>query len=240
MQFIDYLSNSEHIYNKSNCPKDCGFQSNKKIPIVGIAPPQAPEKILGMIISRDPTTRFINNYLSARSETSYLWNKTLMNVQAPPQWLINKIKTFNDKYMDGKHTDDTTIFEKILVNNFYWTHLHKCCTDKNEKDFDALMFKSSNGTLCANTWLLNEITDAKNSGARIMICLGKDVEAFIQPLKSTISGQGYEIFYLPHPSSANNGKWYPKEANEKEALIGKLENLFLACRTVGTSMNDDD
>jgi hypothetical protein len=58
--------------------------------------------------------------------------------------------------------------------------------------------------------LINEIKEARESGLKFIICLGKDVETFIEPMESTFRQSKIKIFYFPHPSGANNGEWYQK------------------------------
>lgn len=229
MQFIDYILDEKRIYDKGECPEECEFKHKEKVPIVGVIPPQ-PNKLLGMIISRDPITAFKKPYLTARSGELVKWHDKLMTADAPPQWFISKIKNFDEKYMDNIHSNDLKLLEQIIANNVYWTHLHKCCTDKNDRKLEAVHFKHKNGELCANKWLMDEIKEAKGLGLKFIICLGKDVELFIEPREIPFIEPAIKIFYFPHPSGANNGEWYPKDPDKKAWLMKKIDGLFLVCK----------
>lgn len=228
MRFIDYILDDTNISKKGECPNDCDSRHNEKVPIVGVFPPQS-NQLKGMIISRDPTTAFKDPYLKARGKANTEWHNELMTADAPPQWLIKKIKNFDEKYMNSTHSNDLEILEQTISNNVYWTHLHKCCTDKKDHVLGAIHFKHKNGELCANKWLMDEIKEAKILGLKFIICLGKDVESFIEPRESTIKEPDIKIFYIPHPSGANNGEWYPKDPDKKAQLMKNIDDLFLAC-----------
>lgn len=225
MQFIDYIKNPVNIVNKSACPDDCDFKG-EDVPIVGIMPPESPNKLLGIIISRDPTTEFIEVYQKAKTnENSFEWHQ-LMIEDAPPQWLINKIILFNEKHLNGDYNKEIESLKAIVKDNLYWTHFHKCCTDKN-----GIKFKHSNGVKCAKKWLWKEILESKALGAKIIICLGKDVESYIKPKEKALPG--IRIYYLPHPSGVNTNKssWYPKTDSELETLKASVIDLLNFCKT---------
>ena len=225
MQFIDYISNVDNIYEKALCPDECEFKDNIKVPIVGVYPPSS-DKFLGVIISRDPTTRFKDPYLKARV-TPERWHDELMEADAPPQWIINKIRFF-----DGKYVDDVRFLEKMMADNIYWTHLHKCCTDKLEKELDAKKFKRVNAKLCMKTWLVKEFSDVVDYKVRFIICLGKDVENLIKPIEGSLTSHNIRVFYLPHPSDANNGTWYSKEAKVRDNITKNIDGLLLLCKSL--------
>jgi hypothetical protein len=82
----------------------------------------------------------------------------------------------------------------------------------------------------AEPGLLDEIKEAKKSELKFIICLGRDVEAFIKPREGTITESKIKVFYFPHPSSANNGEWYPKDSNKKERLMKNIDDLFKVCK----------
>ena len=103
---------------------------------------------------------------------------------------------------------------EMLFESTYWTHLHKCPTDNKNKF----------STKCANIWLKNEINEAQRDGARIIVCLGRDVECWIQ---RNILDQSLEIVRLPHPSNANNAFWYSKDEDKKQDI---KENIVKLCK----------
>jgi hypothetical protein len=76
---------------------------------------------------------------------------------------------------------------------------------------------------------MNEIKEARELGLKFIICLGKDVEVFIEPRENTLTDSKIKIFYFPHPSGANNGEWYPKDPDKKARLMKNIDDLFLVC-----------
>jgi hypothetical protein len=57
-------------------------------------------------------------------------------------------------------------------------------------------------------WLDKELVEAVAAGASSIICLGKEVETTIKEWQECHQEVKVKIFYLPHPSRANNGVWY--------------------------------
>jgi|SRR5271157_326543 len=222
MQFIDYILDSPNVLTKSSCSKDCQFKDNHQIPIVGIP---TINSIQGVIISRDPTTAFIEPYLLARLISQEDWHHKLMTADAPPQWVIKQIETFNQKYLEEDYKANIGQLKKLMENNIYWTHLHKCCTDKSAKE--APSFNAKNARLCANKWLDKELKEAIDAGAEFIICVGNDARSWLQEWES---GQDktkiIPIFYLPHPSGAANGAWNPKDIKKLDDLKNTIESLL--------------
>jgi hypothetical protein len=226
MQFIDNIIDTQNITDKPSCSSSCDFKQLSNIPIVGVPGPQKPNSLLGVIISRDPTTAFIQPYIGARAKSLDGWHHQLMTVPAPPQWIIGQISTFNRKYLDSKYTVEIVRLNEIMVNNVYWTHLHKCCTDKSSKE--APKFKTKNAQLCANQWLRQELSDAIVDGVKFIICVGNDAKAWLQEWENSApEATGIQIFYLPHPSGAANGAWNPKDDEKMGNLRSNIENLLL-------------
>lgn len=222
MQFIDYISNSPNILTKLSCPADCQFKDNREIPIVGIP---APKIIKGIIISRDPTTAFIRPYLLARLISPEEWHYKLMTANAPPQWIIKQIATFSEKYLKTDNKDGVEKLRILMENNIYWTHLHKCCTDKSS--IEAPCFNNKNARLCADQWLKQELSDAITAGAKFIICVGNDAKAWLQEWEmSDPIAKNVSMIYLPHPSSAANGAWNPKDGAKMSDLTNSIKNLL--------------
>lgn len=226
MQFIDFISKAQNINDKTPCPEECEFKKLDNDPIVGVPEPQ--NKLLGVIISRDPTTAFITPYLEARKQSPEAWHHQLMTANAPPQWLIGQIAIFNKKYLSNQYDAEIERLRDIMENNVYWTHLHKCCTDK--QSIEAPRFKTKNAMLCADQWLKQELSDSIGQGAKFIICLGNDAKAWFSEWGEE-QGVNDKVIYLPHPSRAANGAWNPTDEGKKRELEDNVEKLLQHCRT---------
>jgi len=226
MQFIDHISNAQNIFDKPLCSKlSCKFKSLRNTPIVGIPGPQKPNHLLGVIISRDPTTAFILPYMMARERSLEGWHHDLMVACAPPQWVIGQIATFNRKYLENNYTAEIKRLYEIMVNNVYWTHLHKCCTDKSSKE---IQFNIENAKICADNRLNQELSDAIDEGAKFIICLGNEAKSWLkEEEEGALKARGIKIFYLPHPSGAANEAWNPKDEKNMGELRSNVETLFV-------------
>jgi len=227
MQFIYFISSLDNIRSKSSCPAGCGFKTRGDIPIVGIPGPQKHNKFLGVIISRDPTTAFIAPYMEARQEPPDIWHHRLMTAKAPPQWLIGQISVFNRKYLDSQFTTEIGRLKEIIENNVYWTHLHKCCTDKSSRA--APRFKTKNARLCAGRWLRQELSGAIEQGAKFIVCVGKDAGAWVMEWEKATGANGIPVYYLPHPSGAASGAWNPKDEGKMKELKSSIIGLLQQC-----------
>ena len=227
MHFTNFISNAQNITTKSSCPQKCEFKTRNDIPIVGIPEPRKQNHFTGIIISRDPTTAFIEPYMEARQKSPEAWHHQLMTASAPPQWIIGQLATFNRKYLEGQYTAEIERLKEILENNVYWTHLHKCCTDKQAEK--APCFKTKNARLCADQWLRQELSDAIGLGVKFIICVGNDAKAWVSEWEKESGTHGVRVFYLPHPSGAANGAWNPKDEKKmrelKEAIVGLLTTV---------------
>lgn len=218
--------------NKSDaCPDECEFKRLSAIPAVWVPPPQN-NPFIGMIISRDPTTAFIPYYNDAKSKNLLSWREDLFNSNAIPDWIYGRIEYFNRKYMENYLSNDELLnFKKTLFNSVYWTHLHKCFTDKSAKA--SLKFSRKNAGYCADRWLKSEIESAASDNIRFIITLGKDVENWFLNNGNIIpEDKKIHMFYLPHPSGAAMGAWSPKDEQAKRILKEKIENLVLECQNI--------
>jgi hypothetical protein len=226
---------SEHfeeckVMNKSlSCPEECGLRDLSGIPAVWVPPPQD-RPLAGMIISRDPTTAFIQYYNEARSMPLPEWREHLFHCNAISDWTFDKIERFNRKCMKVPLSpEDLENFRNTLFHSVYWTHLHKCCTDKRK--VDSQNFRGKNARLCADRWLKSEIEYASRGGIRFIITLGRDVERWFDRTGNEILfGSTIKVYHLPHPSGANNGSWFPKDERKRKALEEKIREFVLNCR----------
>lgn len=218
--------------NKSNaCPDECEFKRLSAIPAVWVPPPQN-NPFIGMIISRDPTTAFIPYYNDAKSKSFFSWKEDLFNSNAIPDWIYGRIEYFNRKYLENYLSNDELVnFRKVLFQSVYWTHLHKCCTDKLGEV--SPKFNQKNAGYCADRWLYSEIESAASDNIRFIITLGKDVERWFEKKgNNVLDNKNIHLYHLPHPSRANMASWSPKDEQTKRILKEKIENLVFECQKI--------
>lgn len=229
MSFDDFFKTSIVMKKSQSCPDKCEFKGVTEIPAVWV-PPAENNPFIGIIISRDPTTAFIPFYKEANGMNLTEWREYLFSTNAIPKWTFDKIALFNRKYMEGAFSDfEMNNFKDTLFNSVYWTHLHKCCTDKQKKD--SLNFRQKNARLCADLWLKEEIESALSEDVRFIIALGKDVERWFERTGNEIlKDSDTHLYNLPHPSGANNGSWFSKDEQAKRILKEKIRNLVLECQ----------
>jgi hypothetical protein len=229
MSFDDYFKTVSKMNKSDSCPDECEFKRLSDIPAVWVHPPQN-NPFIGIIISRDPTTAFIPYYNDAKSKDLSLWREDLFNSNAIPDWIYGRIEYFNRKYMENSLSNDELLnFKKILFNSVYWTHLHKCCTDKPGEA--SLKFSGKNAGYCADRWLKKEIESAANENIRFIITLGKDVENWFLKNGNIIpEDKNIHLYHLPHPSGAAMGAWSPKDEFVKISLGEKIKNIVLDCQ----------
>lgn len=204
----------EGIKSKERCP-DCDFKSKLEIEPALIPPPT---EIVGIVISRDPTVRWMHFYKYIENEPQEDIRRKMLFASAIPLALINRILEF------GEITEDGCLFDMVF-QNVYWTHLHKCFTDPNGKG--PIKSKKINLQLCANFWLDEELGYAIGKKTKFIIALGKDVEKWFNKRENKWKDR-VQIIYLPHPSGRNR-KWNNKDDKNIKKTI---RDLFKLCRTV--------
>lgn len=129
MSFNEDFKTISKMDKSNSCPDECEFKRLLRIPAVWVPPPQN-NPLIGMIISRDPTTAFISHYNDAKSKNLLLWRENLFDTNGIPKWTYDKIASFNRKYMEGALSEEE--LKKItntIFNSVYWGHLHKCYSD---------------------------------------------------------------------------------------------------------------
>ncbi len=218
MKINDYINN----INIDICPEKCEFVvTGKSKAIAHVIPPI--NDILGIIISRDPTIAWLSKYKEAMSRPEDLRRKILFDTAIPAQ-LIQKIKTF----MKDKISDEKSIcLSEMIYKRVYWTHLHKCFTDKGR---ESIPFKKKNAKECANRWLIDELDIAIDEQTKFIIALGIEVKEWISDWRGDYNKlNNIDIIYLPHPSPANVGKgfsWYPSKSIDRDKLEKRVERLI--------------
>ena len=159
-----------------------------------ICVPLPSDTVKGCIISRDPTSEFINPPQEYNEgDGNFQFNR------APPKWLSERIRSF----MGSK----ISFSEMEKLNNFlnfqcYWTHFHKCPTSKTDKKYPR--FTYHNGEKCANIWFNREVLK-HGSNQKVVILLGKDLERYFQRNGQHQLLQNEQVIFLPHPSPINCG-----------------------------------
>ncbi|WP_292548195.1 uracil-DNA glycosylase family protein [Methanoregula sp.] len=173
--------------------------------------PAPSENLKGCIISRDPTSDFIDPL------NGYKAGKGNLQFDAPPKWLCQRIQYFMGN--DLSSTDMNKI-HKFLDNQCYWTHFHKCPTSKKDKKYPRFSFP--NGKTCADRWFNHEFLKY-NLKHKIIILLGRDLQSYFKNMESRHLLQDNTVIYLPHPSRANCGNGWswkknklPEDRNQKE------------------------
>jgi len=180
-----------------------------------------PENIQGILISRDPTSAFIEPYRTQKK------NEGLFQFNAPPKWLCCRIQSFM------KYSINSPELEKIrnfLNWNCYWTHFHKCPTIKGVKN---LQFSYKHGKMCADQWFDNECTTYDLNG-KILILLGQDLKKYFRECKEDHQiFRNNHVICLPHPSSANVGNGWswnlkmPEDDENKKSVKAAINELLM-------------
>lgn len=231
-RFLEYIYSGD-VYCKDHCPASCVFQPLAKTPMVGIPEPNG-HKFIGVLVSEDPTVDFIGRYLDARSggkEDADGWRRPLFEKGSPPAWLIERLREIDRKHWDSGRACQIDRLNEAIQNNFYWTHMLKCCTMKNRKlakipaeERITAAFTHHRGMVCADTWLNDELSWAINQGASYVIALGISPEAWLKKWKQEApESRRVTVINLPHPSPINRRSWNPKTSDR----LGKeLERLF--------------
>lgn len=227
MDFYEYFERCKATDKGKVCPDRCELKDFPAVPPVWIPPPQKRDRFVGLIISRDPTTAFLPAYHAAMTMSASSGRAHLFHSDAIPRWIVDRIAVFNQKFMQNSFSEEElTNFRTVLFEGVYWTHLHKCCTDKRGEK--SLRFKRRNARRCADLWLRSEIEQVSQEDIEFIITLGKDVERWFENspliLPSTI-----RVYHLPHPSRVNMASWYPKDEPARERLAGEIADLVAQC-----------
>jgi hypothetical protein len=187
--------------NKKDRCTGCRFKLKKEPALV---PP--PDEIVGIIISQDPTVRWMPFYKYLKNEPQKDIRRKMLFASAISLTLINRILEFRKGI--GQNTE-RRLFD-VIFEKTYWTHLHKCFTDKSKEELD---YKTKNAKACADNWLDDELGYAIGNKTRFIIALGKDVGKWLEKRENKWEHK-VKIIYLPHPSGQNNPIWY-RSKNKK-------------------------
>jgi hypothetical protein len=234
-----YKNTTQSECRKSSACKfpDCGMK------MVWIPPPKKGD-LRGVIISRDPTTGFIELYKNASKKSDEECRRELMGDKGVP---VNTIIDRIEKVYQSKGTRKN--LSNFLLNNCYWTHLLKCCTYSSRKsDIESISFHKAclDGCkdCCSKQWLSRELDlICEQPDIEAIILLGADVTKTVYRLLSIKNKEtwhksqpyrGCKLIPLPHPSRANGASWAPpmnpifldniKEINRIYETSGKNES----------------
>ena len=208
--------------NKNRCPPDCEFKSKENIEPALVPPPS--NEIFGILISRDPTVRWLDKYrdiMGAEEEESIV--RTKLFKTAIPDLLKNRIKKFMGEEID--ENDKKLLFD-IIFQKVYWTHLHKCFTDASGKE--PSKFKIGNANKCADHWLKEELNFTIGNKTKFLIALGREVQSWVRKWKENEGrDKNIRIIDLLHPSGQNNRIWHRSALEEikktEEAIKALIE-----------------
>jgi hypothetical protein len=227
---------------QSECQKysACKFPDYSR-KMVWIPPPKKGD-LRGVIISRDPTTGFIELYNEASKKNDEECRKDLMSDKGVPvKTIIDRIA----KVYPNEVTRDN--LSNFLLKNCYWTHLMKCCTYSSRKnDIGSISFHVARQTVCveccSKQWLIRELNlICEQPDVEAIILLGADVTKSVYNLLSINNKEKWEkatyqncsLIPLPHPSRANGASWAPP----MNPII--LDNIKEINRICGTSGKDE-
>jgi hypothetical protein len=206
--------------NKNDCPPDCEFKSKKNIGIAWVPPPS--NKILGVIVSRDPTIDWLYSYLSSEDEENT--RRKILFASAIPLSLMTKVAIFMRGDRNFKN-NEKCLFD-VIFHKIYWTHLHKCFTETKNAPF-----KGGNATKCADEWLKGELDLVINNKTKFIIALGNHVQRWVKKWKENEGrDRNIKIINLPHPSGQNNRIWYCSKKDEYSELKREIRNLVKLCK----------
>lgn len=225
---------------QSECQKcsACKFPDYRMKKIVWIPPPKKGD-LKGVIISRDPTTGFIELYNEASKKSDEECRKDLMGDKGVP---INTINGRIEKLYPGEGTRKN--LSNFLLNNCYWTHLLKCCTYSSRKnDLGSIPFHEACQTgyveCCSKQWLIRELNlICEQPHIEVIILLGADVTKTVYRLLSINNQEkwhkseryrGCSLIPLPHPSRANGASW----ASPNSTILENIEKINELCGTSG-------
>lgn len=213
-----YLKECIQKIKKEGCPDKCEFKNKRQEPVV--IPP--PDKIEGVLISRDPTIAFYEDTYEKNIN-----NRAQLFTEGVPSALIKKIYIFmKDKFSE----DDKRNLEQVMNNRVYWTHLLKCPTDNSEKI--TLRFSKKHAEICADKWLNEELSAIiKDNPKLFIITLGNEVKEWINKWKEKNENicKEIKVFNLIHHSNQNIIIWNRYAMEMIKQLENQIEGLKSIC-----------
>jgi len=208
---------------KNECPPKCKFKTKEGE--IALVPP--PNEILGILISRDPTVKWLEKYKKIKKECN---EESAVRTKLFETAIPDKLKTRIEEFMRGKiNENDKERLFNIISQKVYWTHLHKCFTDSSEKK--SLKFNPKNAELCANSWLEKELRIViENNKIKFIIALGNHVQDWVEKWRKENRDKckGIKIIELLHTSGQNILIWNrtaTKTISDTEEQIKNLLNL---------------
>jgi hypothetical protein len=102
IEFLDTINQQKDIFDKSKCTD--GIFKNVRTPVVGI---HFLKKVFGVLVSRDPTVKFITYYEEARVKSPDDCRRFLLKTNALPVWIANRIKLINEKWPEARFSEES-------------------------------------------------------------------------------------------------------------------------------------
>jgi len=124
--------------DKNACPKECEFQSKEEIEIAKVPPPK---NIVGIIISRDPTRKWVDKGYKKAMKLSGDERREIL-FEAIPESLIKQIK----KFKEFKEKEEGKLRGRICINALQIVAM-------NQQNLKTRMLKN----VQTNGWLKNLI-----------------------------------------------------------------------------------
>ncbi len=206
----------------------CKLEQSKFLHPISI--PIFSNQIDGCIISRDPTFKFLRR-IEEYNQNPSIFDGNFSFGPAPPMWLFNRMVSF----MNFPPNSSSAIkLLEFLDKRCYWTHLHKCPTQKRIKSQkpsykeDYPSFHYSTAKWCANSWFQSEF-DRYNLKNKIVIELGRHVEQFFEQSEFRFLRKNKtSVICLPHPSPVNQGNiWsWNKNCIERAIIENEINRLM--------------
>lgn len=206
-----------------------GCKLEKSLFLHPICIPFLSKRIDGCIISRDPTFNFLEKIKEYNKHPS-IFTGNFSFGPAPPKWLFKRIGYF----MDYSPDDPSMVkLQEFLDKRCYWTHFHKCPTQKKGKrninpEEKYPSFHYSTAKWCANSWFESEFNRYLLKD-KIIIKLGRHVEQFFNQSEFRFLPKNKSsMIALPHPSAVNKGNIWSWNRNciERDTVENEIRRLI--------------
>jgi uracil-DNA glycosylase len=173
----------------------------------------SPKKPKMMIVSRDPTTDFLPDVHFSRGFSREQRRMYLFQTAIPHGIIVKFSRHIRLHHKKNQEADIRALFK--LYDVAYWTHWHKCPTDSNA---DAT-------SVCAETYLGEEIDNAIKVGITCIMAVGRDAERCVKKLRDQeLKTKKVDIVYIPHPSGRTT-TWEREPRTVEVSLKGILKHL---------------
>lgn len=195
--------------------------------------PRPSKEIRGCLISRDPTSDFLNKLTEYKQLSTE--NKGILWFNAPPCWLFTKIEKIIKRSSESfPNKTKLPELQNFLNYECYWTHLHKCPTkpQKNLNQYEQGInsieenypsFRFPTAKYCADNWFKPEF-DKYNLNDKIIITVGRDVEKYFNSWSNNCGLDSKRIINFPHPSGRCRS--WNQNSDQKERITDEINRLL--------------